>query len=221
MSTVVYVEGGGDAKSTRLRCQEGFRGLIDKLLPGGRRPRIVACGTRRAAFDRFVDGLRQHGDDACLLLVDSEGPLPDGLSPWERLARSDAWQRPTSVGDEHVHLMVQCMEAWLIADDAALARFYGQGFKIDSLPRRTNVEHVRKEDVSARPGFGHPRDEDQGPVRQGPTQLRAVGARVSDARRRASAVRQALLRRADAPLRRVRLLTASPRGTAAVARRSA
>ncbi len=147
MSVFVYVEGGGEAKSTRLRCQEGFRSLIDKAVPTGRRPRVVACGTRRQAFERFADGLRHHEGAVCLLLVDSERPLPDDSRLWAFLAASDAWLRPSGADDEHVHLMVQCMEAWLVSDAEALERFYGQGFQLSALPKRADIEKVDKVDV--------------------------------------------------------------------------
>jgi hypothetical protein len=147
VNVFVYVEGGGDAKSTRVRCQEGFRGLIDKILTGGRRPRIVACGTRRAAFDRFVDGLGLHTDAICLLLVDSEGAVGARQSPWAHVAASDSWRPPPTARDEHLHFMVQCMEAWLASDADALARFYGQGFKADALPKPPNIEQVTKADL--------------------------------------------------------------------------
>ena len=44
--------------------------------------------------------------------------------------------------------MVECMEAWFLADRAALLRFYGQGFNENALPATTtNPEQVRKVDL--------------------------------------------------------------------------
>jgi len=40
--------------------------------------------------------------------------------------------------------MVQTMEAWLIADREALARFYGQGFGVSAIPMHSNVEQIDK-----------------------------------------------------------------------------
>ncbi len=42
--------------------------------------------------------------------------------------------------------MVQAMEAWFLADRAALERFYGTGFRRNSLPG-SEVEAIRKEDL--------------------------------------------------------------------------
>ena len=43
--------------------------------------------------------------------------------------------------------MVQCMEAWFLADREALASHYGHDFNEDSLPRQVEVEHVSKQDI--------------------------------------------------------------------------
>ena len=43
--------------------------------------------------------------------------------------------------------MVQCMEAWFLADRAALAGYFGNGFSDNSLPRRAKVEEVSKQDL--------------------------------------------------------------------------
>jgi len=40
--------------------------------------------------------------------------------------------------------MVQTMEAWLIADREALARFYGREFREGALPQHADVEHIDK-----------------------------------------------------------------------------
>lgn len=43
--------------------------------------------------------------------------------------------------------MVQCMEAWFLADRAALEEYYGQGFKSQSLPRNPKIEDIPKQDL--------------------------------------------------------------------------
>jgi Domain of unknown function (DUF4276) len=40
--------------------------------------------------------------------------------------------------------MVQCMEAWIVADQAALAKFYGQYFNTNQLPKNANLENEAK-----------------------------------------------------------------------------
>jgi len=39
------------------------------------------------------------------------------------------------------------MEAWLIADIDTLKKFYGQGFKENSIPRNPNVEQIDKKQL--------------------------------------------------------------------------
>jgi hypothetical protein len=53
VSVRIYVEGGGDNPDTIKRCKEGFAKYCGKLAPPSKRPRIVACGGRQQAFDRF------------------------------------------------------------------------------------------------------------------------------------------------------------------------
>ena len=50
----IYLEGGGDSTQLTIRCREGFRKLLVKCGFAGRMPRLVACGGRGTAFDRFM-----------------------------------------------------------------------------------------------------------------------------------------------------------------------
>lgn len=43
--------------------------------------------------------------------------------------------------------MVQAMEAWFIADVETLKKFYGNGFKENSLPKTSNVEIITKDSL--------------------------------------------------------------------------
>ena len=79
-----------------------------------------------------------------VLLVDSEGPTSEGLGVWSHLKDRDKWNPPEGVFDDNAHLMVQCMEAWFLADRETLAGFFGTGFQSSALPGRTDVENVSK-----------------------------------------------------------------------------
>ncbi len=150
MRVRVYVEGGGgDAGSTKSACREGFRTLFEKVTSGGDTPTVIASGGRLNAFKNFCDALQDHSGEVILLLVDSERPVT--TEPWVHLAaRPDAWQMPANAVVGLAHLMVQSMEAWLLADKDALANYYGQGFLVRSLPQRPNVEDIPKSDLVPR-----------------------------------------------------------------------
>ena len=79
-----------------------------------------------------------------LLLVDAEGPVSTG--PCEHLKARDGWDM-SGVDAQSVHLMVQTMEAWIVADAGALSRYYGQGFNAGALPRAVDPESVAKQDL--------------------------------------------------------------------------
>ena len=146
----IFVEGGGDKVATTVSCKRGFAALVEKLTR--KQPRVIPCGPRRMAFDKFCSALRR-GEDA-LLLVDSEEPVaPQNCGrPWAHLAarKEDEWQRPADALDDHAHLMAQCMESWFIADPDTLAEHFGHGFKPDKLQGNRQVEEIPKSDVRAK-----------------------------------------------------------------------
>ena len=145
MSVRVYVEGGGDYKhtDTATACRRGFHELFEKLGLPERRLSVIACGSRDQTFNDFRKAVRQQADDFVILLVDSEGPV-EAPSAWAHLHARDGWQRPAGTTEDQAHLMVQCMEAWFLADREALIEFYGQGFLAGSLPGQPNIEQIPK-----------------------------------------------------------------------------
>ena len=148
MTVFIYVEGGGEQRFTLSACREGFATLFAKLVPPGKLPRVIACGSRNAAFDSFKTRVSQRkaGDDA-LLLVDSEAGVVGGTGVWGHVLGRDHWVQPPGTSDDDLHLMVQCSEAWLIADPTTLDAFYGAGFRRTALPANPDVEQVAKADV--------------------------------------------------------------------------
>lgn len=148
----LYVEGGGDYKDLRSQCRKGFRTFIEKAGLKGRMPAIFASGSRKGAYDDFCFAIANG--EAAMLLVDSEAPVdarhargdPADWRPWSHLAErpGDLWEKPEGAQEMDCHLMVQCMEHWFLADRSTLERFYGQGFKPNSLPHGDKVENVSK-----------------------------------------------------------------------------
>ena len=145
----LYVEGGGDSKALRTSCREAFRTLFER---SGltRMPRVTACGGRSRAFKDFCKAIKRP-TPLPLLLVDAEAPVT-AASPWDHVKarQGDGWDKPAGATDDHLHLMVQCMESWFLADRDAMARFFGQGFRANALPAATaSIEAVAKADLFA------------------------------------------------------------------------
>jgi len=157
-----YLEGGGDCKDTRIRLRTAFGAFLSEIRERARSRRIgwqiKVCGGRKAAFDDFSVALRSDPDAFHVLLVDAEGPVVTE-SPWEHLRRrqQDRWKNP-GVEDRQCHLMVQTMEAWLIADRERLADYYGQGFQDSAIPTNPQRGEDRQSDARDIPGEGHAGD---------------------------------------------------------------
>ena len=143
----IYIEGGGDGKNTKASLRQGFSSFFKELVQVAQSKKIkwqiVLCGSRNNAFRNFQYALADHPNAFVILLVDSEAPVIN-QSPWEHLKWRDNWDSP-GVDDTHCYLMVQAMEAWLIADIDTLKRFYGQGFKDNAIPKNRNVEMIEKD----------------------------------------------------------------------------
>jgi len=146
----IFVEGGtkgilGD------RCRRGFARFFEKSGLGQRKPKIVACGPRQAAYDDFCYALSKAGDnDVYLLLVDSEGPVTvekDDVWKHVKERQGDGWDKPATAHADMLHLMVECMESWFLADPEALDKYFGQGFKMGMLPKKPDIESAPKQEV--------------------------------------------------------------------------
>ena len=111
-------------------------------------PRISACGSRQQAYKDYRGAVgHAKSDEFMVLLVDSEGPVAADSDAWSHLSQRDNWDRPPKAQDESAHLMVQCMEAWFLADRDALAEYFGSGFNTNVLPQHAKVEDVPKADL--------------------------------------------------------------------------
>lgn len=144
----IYVEGGGRGRASRSSIRDGlsefFSPLVRLARDRGIAWKMILSGSRNDAFANFTLALSEHPKAFNVLLVDSECRVV--LSRWEHLRRQDGWDVP-DLGEDHCHLMVQTIEAWLIADPEALVGFYGRGFQQGALPRRHDVEAIAKDDL--------------------------------------------------------------------------
>ncbi|MEG5038854.1 MULTISPECIES: DUF4276 family protein [unclassified Microcoleus] len=147
----IYIEGGGEGKNTKQLLRGGFSFFFKELVDVARSNKIkwniTVCGSRNNAFRDFKNALADHPNAFIILLVDSEAPVKLKQRPWEHLKSRDNWDSPAGVDETHCYLMVQAMEAWLMADIDTLKRFYGQGFKENVIPKNINVETIEKDSL--------------------------------------------------------------------------
>jgi len=150
MEIAIYFEGGGDSAETKAMLRQGVSAFLKPLVDLARQRRCrwnpIPCGSRRWAFDAFVDALDKFPEAFNVLLVDSETAVT--ASPRTHLQQLDRWNLNAAQEDQ-VRLMAQCMETWLVADPQALADYYKQGFNANALPKRTNLEEEPKAQIFA------------------------------------------------------------------------
>lgn len=153
MRVRIYVEGGGNTSSLKSECREGFSSFFKKAGFEGKMPSVIACGGRLNAIDKFINSLSKNEDVCSFLLIDSEDLLPQDFSDSKifitnRDLKENKLQFPESLATDKIHLMVCCMESWLLCDVVAMSNFYGKNFngkKIDALPQ--NIETVHKSEI--------------------------------------------------------------------------
>lgn len=150
MNVAIYMEGGGRSPGSRAKLRQGMEVFLDEI----RRAcsarnwhwRLVCCGGRDEAYKGFRNARANEDAGIVVLLVDSEDPVR-AVNPSDHLTARDGWILD-GVDDNVVHLMVQTMEAWIVADPEALSGYYKQGFQQDALPRNQNLEEVGKNDIA-------------------------------------------------------------------------
>jgi len=147
VSATLYLEGGGETRFLKGQCREGFSKLLEKSGLSGRLPRLVACGSRNTAFNKFKsDHAKSSKADFVAMLIDSEAPLADIEDTWSHLKRRDNWEMPANAQDEQVLFMTTCMETWIVADQNALSEHYGHNLKQSALPALVDLE-IRSRDT--------------------------------------------------------------------------
>jgi hypothetical protein len=148
----IYVEGGGNDRSTMRRIREGFSAFLDPLRQLARSHdaelRLIPGGSRSTTFEEYRFALRSHPEAFNILLIDSESEV--ALPRLEHLRRQDRWD-VSGLREDHCHLMVQTVEAWLLADPDALAGYYGQNFQRSVLPKHKDIEAVPKGQLLDKP----------------------------------------------------------------------
>ncbi len=152
-SIAIYIEGGGDTANTKSFLREGYSAFLDSVRELARKKAIrwqlVICGGRSQTYAAFVDAVKQEPEVFNVLLVDSEYPVAISVSPWAHLnnPKQDGWDKPKDVDDLRCQMMVACMEAWFLADLAALKRHFGGNFDAEKLPAANLAESRTKDNI--------------------------------------------------------------------------
>lgn len=145
---VIYVEGGGNTAHEKTRLRQGFEVFLQPLKERAREKRmgwkLVCCGGREQTFRVFRRAVGEDRQRIVVLLVDAEGPVNETARV--HLKRRDGWHI-RSVNENLIHLMVQVMETWIVADPEVVANYYGKGFLKRALPRATDLERVAKAQI--------------------------------------------------------------------------
>ena len=147
-SIVIFMEGGGRGKESRAKLRNGMNAFLKELKETAQEKswslRPLCSGNRNDAFKDFEIVRRSGGHTLVVLLVDAEGPV--SASPREHLFAKEGWNMRDS-NEDAIHLMAQTMETWILADSEALAKYYGQNFARNALPKSDDLEKVSKIDV--------------------------------------------------------------------------
>ena len=110
--------------------------------------KLVCCRPPKEAFQGFRNAEKNGNDVVNVLFVDAEAPVSQSARDHLR-SGDDKWDLDFA-SEEAVHLMVQAMEAWIVADPETLASYYGKGFRGQGLRGRGNLERVSKVDLIRR-----------------------------------------------------------------------
>ena len=130
-------------------CARGWTTFLQSLKEAARvkalRWKLVCCGPRGEAFRGIQECRQQRGQ--C-----GERPAGRCRGSGQRPAPGITCEAGINwdlsfASEDAVHLMVQAMEAWIVADSEALAGYYGQGFRARRLPKANNLEIVLKPTV--------------------------------------------------------------------------
>lgn len=159
MNAYIYLEGGAqgaDSKFLKIRCQEAFHNLLERMGYRGRQPRLVACGGRQDVYERFCIEHASRKAAYVAMWVDSEEPVTELEAAWNHVGRVTTvgqWQRPEAATDDQVLFMATCMETWIVADRGTLETHYGNNLQQSALPPLDNLERRSRHDVQE--GLAH------------------------------------------------------------------
>lgn len=141
----IYAEGGGEGELADTQFRQAWAGFFKAAGLHGRMPRVIRGKGRERTYDLFKTAVKNTAPDTLpLLLVDSEGAVLPNQTVWEYLKVRYGWDRPPGAGTDDAFLMVQLMETWLLADRAALQRYFGPQLNESAFAEWPELESVAK-----------------------------------------------------------------------------
>ncbi len=147
----IIAEGGGKGTGTQSILKNGmnqfFRAISEQARDNGFQLKLAVCGSRNKTFRDFHIALKDTNNSHVFLLVDSDGPINKGRLDY--LAETAGFKNLSGAEEHFIHLMIQTMEVWIMADGNALAVYYGQQFARNALPKAGNLETIAKSDLDA------------------------------------------------------------------------
>jgi len=149
----VYVEGGAQGKTADNDFRRGWKTFLNELhelarANGYHALEVVRGKSRQNTFRGFTKHKTEHPGDLCVLLVDAETAVSEGMRVWDVVAtrENDKWHRPDWATERHLYLMVYFVETWLLTDQDALQKFFKKGFNRRPLPT-TGLESRSKDEI--------------------------------------------------------------------------
>ena len=143
----IIIEGGGEGQS-RKRLRLGMTEFLGEIRDNCRKKdwyfNLAAYGSRNDAYKGFVHFNNFEKFHIVVLLVDSEEEV-EAEHPHQHLTQRDGWQFLEN-NKNNVHLMVQTMETWIVSDQDAMKKYYGNRYKTINLP--VELEETSKPDIS-------------------------------------------------------------------------
>ena len=125
-----------------------FQSHVNRARAKRLRFKLVAGGPGTETIKDFLRFCSTEPSSLNVLLIDSEGPVTDTIRYISDSIRSlSMWNAGVSCSDEQIHLMVQAMEAWFVADPQSLSRRFGQNYSTRHLPSPESAETVSTADL--------------------------------------------------------------------------
>ena len=150
-SIEIYMEGGGEGSGNKALLRNGLNGFLGALKQAAQKKgigwKLTVCGPRTKAFREFNIAVTSADGVMAFLLVDSEGPVAT-KSALAHLLATAGFQTSSNTTEGMVHLMIQTMEAWIVADVETVEKFYQKGFAASALPKADDLEKVAKTQIS-------------------------------------------------------------------------